>query len=123
MTTLDALVTRAKTVGGALRVYKLGAVPSTPGDTYMVLTLDDGTRASTRTDGRSPNRRYRLAVQLFAKTETGLDDMATRAETSFYDQTLTELPDDPFCVRELATQPGRDPDGGGLLYTLHVYRY
>ena len=123
MADLDLLVDRAETAG-ALKVYKVGAVPTTnPGDAYIVLGLDTGTPTSTRTDGRSPNTTRRITAQLHSRWIEGVLDMAEYADEAFKDVVLTELDGDPYCWREMATQPARDPDAGGWLYALHTYRY
>lgn len=122
MTVLSDLVARAQ-AAGALRVYEAGKVPSAVVGGYLVLSLDSGSRASTRADGRSPSRVRTLSVQVLAQSHDGLMAMADLADAAFYDVTLTEVPGTPFCWRDIATQPTRDPDGGGWLYMLHTYRF
>ena len=123
MSDLDLLVARA-TTAGIHRVYKLGEVPAVPvGASYAVLAVDPGQRAGTRVSGDSPGLTRRITAQLFASTDDGIQDLVARADAAFYDQTLTEFDDDPFCIRELAVGPIRDPDGGSLLYILHTYRF
>lgn len=122
MSDLDTLVARAKTAG-VVRAYKIGEVPATPGDTYMVLSLDVGFRSSTRVDGRSPNRVRRLAVQLNARSDDGFRDMATRADAAFNEVTLTGIATSPYCWREMHVGPTRDPDAGGWIYGMNTYRF
>lgn len=121
-TTLDSLVARAEGAG-VLRAYKVNEVPETPDGDYIVLTLGEGARASTRVDGRSPSRSHPLTVQIFAATDDGITTLVGLVEDAFYDQLLNELDGEPFCWRELQIGPTRDPDGGGLLYVLHTYRF
>lgn len=123
MSDLDLIVDRLESVGGVLRVYAAGQVPTTPGSAYAVVSLDTGGRASSRVDGRSPNRVYRIAVQLVSQSTHGVLDLAKRADEALYDQRLTEFDDAPFCWREIATAPMRDPDAGGAMYALHTYSF
>lgn len=122
MSDLDLLKTRLNTAG-ALRVYKFGEVPKSPAAPYCVVSLDTGTPYSTRTDGRSPNTRWLLAVQLFGQSDDAVRDMAEYADEAFKDVVLTEIDGDPFSTRVLQTAIIRDPDAGGLLYALHTYRF
>lgn len=124
MSDLDLLKTRL-VAAGTTRVYKAGEVPPGPTYPYSVVGLDTGTPSSGRTDGRFPNTRYRLTVQMFSRTDDGLRDLATEADEAFKEVCLTELDGDPYCWRELAAPvpPQRDPDGGSVLYALHVYRF
>lgn len=118
---LDLLVTRLK-AAGVVRVYKLGEVPAVPASPYSVLSLDSGTPSTYTLDSSSDSMR-RLSVQMFAKSQTTLTDQAERADAAFRDVYLTELPGEPKCNREMQTPVIRDPDGEGLLYLLHTYRY
>lgn len=122
MTSLDLLVTRAETVGGIVRVYEAGSVPKSPDGAYVALSLDTGTPSTYSLDSSSDSM-HLLAVQCYGSTQDSALDMARRADLAFRDRVLTELPGEPMCNRTLATQPNRDPDGGGLIYVLHTYRF
>lgn len=122
MSDLDLMVARA-TAAGARKVYKVGAVPSQPGDGYMVLSLDTGTFVNRRTGGGSDNKLRRLNAQCFGIHADAVQTMADLADAAFNDVTLTGLTGTPYCFRELNIGPTRDPDAGGLLYILHVYRF
>src|SRR5690606_3122979 len=118
---LNMLVMRVKAVG-VLRVYKLGEVPATPASPYMVLALDSGTPSTYTIDSSSDSMR-RLSVQIFAKSHAVISAQAELADAALRDVYLTELPGAPKCNREMQTPVIRDPDGEGLLYLLHTYRY
>lgn len=123
VTSLDLLKTRAETVGGIDRVYKTGSVPKVPrGAAYVVLSLDTGTPSTYTNDGSSDSM-HMLAGQCFGATQDAARDMAHRLDLAFRDKVLTELVGMPLCNRTRATQPTWDPDGGGLVYILHVYTF
>lgn len=123
MSDLSLVIDRLESLGGILRVYAAGKVPTNPGSAYAVASINSGDRASTRLDGRSPGMTYRVTVQLFSQSTEGVLDLAKRADDALYDQRLTEFVGEPFCWREISTPPTRDPDAGGLMYALHTYSF
>lgn len=123
MTDLDLMVARMK-AAGALRVYKVGAVPALPGDAYAVLALDTGTAVNRRTSGHRSRSVRRLTAQLFGRSEEAVMDMAGFADVAFDEKALAEFPERPFCIREMPpVGPTRDADAESLLYVLHIYRF
>ena len=121
---LDLLLARAKAKPGAsiLRAYKFGDVPALPVAPYVVLSLDTGAPSTYSLDGSSDSM-VRLTVQCFGGSYDAVKDMARRADIAFRDVVLTEIPGSPMCNREMQTPVVDDPDGEGLLYVLHTYRY
>lgn len=115
------MVDRLRSVGAA-RVYTLGSVPKKPDAPYYVLSLDSGTPSTYSLDSSSDLMR-RLSVQIFAKSHAVISAQAATVDAAFRDVYLTELPGEPKCNREMQTSVVRDPDGEGLLYLLHTYRY
>lgn len=123
MSDLSLLVARLS-AAGVNRVYKVNEVPAVAQSAaYAVLGLDFGQRTSTRASGDSSGLTKRLTVQVNGPTWDAVADITARADTAFFDQTLTEISGAPFCVRELTVGPIRDPDAGTGLYALHTYRY
>lgn len=122
MSDLDTLLARM-TSAGALRVYKIGAVPASPATPYAVLSLDAGNLRGTRADGRSLTRARRLAVQVFGPSIDSVLHIAGLADAAFSDVVLTDIDGDPYSVREVASPVYRDPDGEGLLALTHTYRF
>jgi len=119
---LQAHVDHLKAAGGVQRAYKVGAVPKKPQSPYCVVLLDSGTPSTYSNDARSDSLRM-VSVQHFGTNEAEVSDMQRRSDLAFRDVPLTYLPHSPMSNRILGTPVVRDPDGEGLLYALHTYRY
>lgn len=107
---------------GIKRAYETGAVPALPAGGYVVFSFGAGDPSTYSLAGGSDSR-HTITVQIFAQSLDGLLDLAGRADAALREVYLSEIPGEPFCIRALATRPGRDPDAEGWLYVLHAYQY
>lgn len=105
---------------GVARVYRIGAVPTSPVTPYCVLSVDAGSPRNYRTGSVATSRARRIAVQVVGKDYTEAAWAAEKADAAFLHKRLTGVNSTP-CRREIATTIQRDPDGGALMYGLSTY--
>lgn len=117
---LDYLTARAD-AASIERVYPLGSVPKKPEYPYSVVSLGSPEDQGRTLDGGTWTDR-RFVVQMFARTHAGLSDLAELWDDALKDRNLLDLDGEPFCWREIATPPYRDPDDSGVLSIVHTYR-
>lgn len=119
----DAAVSRL-TTAGAPRVYEFGKVPVSPDYPYAVVSAGIGAPMAYNNAAQHGARRHRLNVQGFGRTVNEVVRTLERADTAFLDQALTEVDEDVTpCIQDLATEPARDPDAGGVIYALVSYTF
>lgn len=121
MSDVDLHVTHL-VASGVVRAYKLGDVPASPPYPYAVLTLNTGTARARGLDMKA-GKTYRLSVQMFGREHDSVTDLAGIADEAFDGTPLDYIDGYPVSVRELSTDPYRDPDDLGVLNVLHTYRY
>lgn len=118
MTTLGDLV-GLLTAEGVERVYKFGAVPTSPPYPYAVLASSRMAADTRRLDGLGTEP-VRFTVQIFGRTADVVAGIADEALSAF-DGTFTN--DDRQIRAEVTTPPYRDPDNNGVLNVTHTYRF
>ena len=121
MSDLDDLMQLAVDAGIS-RAYEVNKVPTTRSWPYAVFSLSSPNDLGRTLDGSAWTDR-RLVVQMFGKSHDSVTATADKADAAFKDQCLTDFPDEPFCWREIATGPYRDPDDSGVLSIVHTYRF
>jgi hypothetical protein len=119
-TAVKAALTAA---AGAVPVYDLGAVPTSPATPYMVLSTDSGLPLNRRVGATSTSRLVRAAVQFFGRTYAEVAICAEKADAALEGRSLTVAGKTVRSRRDVTATVGRDPDAGGLLYGMHAYTF
>lgn len=105
------------------QVHEQGRVPPRPVTPYAIPSVSSGPTANYR-GGEHGSRGYRLAVQCFGESKGELGRIVDAVESTFLDRQVP-IPgfDTTPCQAEVSTPVIRDPDGGGLLYSLLTFTF
>lgn len=114
-----AVVAKIKTLQS--RVYDVGAVPASPTTAYLDVAVAAGSPGNYRVAPQHSTETFRAVVRSFGRDVNEVAWAAEKADEALLNKRIS--PDYSPCRRELATSVMRDPDGGGLLFTVHTYTF
>lgn len=117
----DATVAKIKATWPQGRTFDVGNVPDLPVTPYHDVAVAAGTPTNYRVAPQHSRETFRAVVRSFGRDVAEVSFAAEKADAALLNKRVADGYSP--CRRELASSIMRDPDGGGLLFTVHTYTF